>query len=446
MAIDRLEDLCAVIYTRKSTLSDGKSTDDQEHECRHWCASYGITVERVICDEGKSASRYGRKPRNGWTELKNYLRPGHILVCWEASRATRDIEEWVALRNLCAERKVPFSYSGRVLDLTSGDDRFSGGLDALLAEREAEQLRDRFMRGKRGAATAGTPPTALGWGYRPCPRELGDKRTTWEIDPVEAPRIREAVRRVIDGESLLSVQRWLKSTGHSPATHTSLRRSLTRPALAGKRIHQGKVIGDAAWPAIITEEERQKAIAAFRWEYHNPGPEPAHLCSGIAICGVCGGKLRHHRYQRRMDVYRCAKGCGSRKAEMLDSAVEKAILRRLRNVNPDKYASDNPELIEAERRIEELEDDLKSWLDKAITEEVSAETYAQIEKDRKRKIAELRPRTVPMRRRLLTHETWATGTVREKRETVRALLAISIPQVKHLGRRATEADVDITPI
>jgi site-specific DNA recombinase len=444
--IDRLEDLRAIIYTRKSTVSDGKSTGDQECECRHWCETQHIPVERVICDEGISASRYGKKPRDGWTELKALLQPGHILVAWEASRATRDVGEWVAIRNLCAERKVPFAYNGRVLDLTTGDDRFVGGLDALLAEREAEQIRERFMRGKRGAATAGTPPTTLGWGYRPVPRQLGDKRTQWEIDPGEAPRIREAVGRIIDGESLLSVGRWLKSTGYAPATHTSLRRSLTRPAIAGKRIHQGKVIGNATWPPIISEEDRQKVIAALRWDHPNPGPEPTHLCSGIAICGMCGGKLRHHRFQRRMDVYRCNKGCGSRKASMLDSAVEKAVLRRLLNINPNDYASDNPEIAEAERRIQELEDDLKRWQEKAIAEEVSAEMYAQVEKDRKRKIAELRPQTVPARRRLLTHATWADGTIREKRETVRALLNISIPQVKHLGRRATEDDVDITPL
>ncbi|ORW34665.1 hypothetical protein AWB88_02670 [Mycobacterium paraense] len=408
-----------------------------------WCDTNRIPIDRVIIDEGISASRYGRKTRDGWVQLKEIMRPGHIVVSWEASRATRDVAEWARVRDLCADRKVLFAYNGRVLDLTSGDDRFVGGLDILLAERESELLRERFMRGQRGAALKGTAPAALGWGYRPVPRKPGEE-PKWELDPVEAPRIREAVQRIINGESLLAVGRWLEATGFAPANHTSLRRGLTRPTIAGKRVYRGEVIGDAVWPAIISEEDQAKVVEALKYDRTNPGPEPVHLCSGIAVCAACGGVMRHKHHKAQADVYRCTKGCGGRKADMLDAAVEKAVLRRLRNINPNDYASDNPEIAAAEKRIRELEADLAAWREKAINEEVSAEMFASIEKDRTRKIAELRPRTVAPQRQLLTASTWDQGTIREKRETVRALLVIRVLQVKHLGRRATEDDVDIT--
>lgn len=446
MCVNQLHNLRAVIYTRKSTVSDGKSTRDQERENRNWCDTNGIPVEQVFCDDGISASRYSRKTRDAWEELKAHLRPGHILVACEASRAARDVEEWAAFRNLCAQHKVPFAYNGRVLDLTSGDDRFVGGLDALLAERESEQIRDRVLRGKRGAALSGTPPSRPPWGYRAVPRMPG-KGPQWEINPDEAPRVREAVRRVIAGESLGSVRRWLQSTGYAPATVTSLKECLTNPTIAGKRIHQKQVIGTGTWPPIITDEQhRQVVVCAKRPVNYRPGPEPKYLCSGIATCGRCNAKLQHHLQKgRRHGMYVCPGGCVTRLAHMLDSAVEKAVLRRLRSNNPENYASGNPEVERVKLRIGELEDDLAKWRKKALAEEVSAEMYAQVEKDRRRKIAELRPRSVPNQENLLTQASWPDGTMREKRETVRALLSISVPPIKSLRRRATEGDVKITP-
>lgn len=444
MTINLVDDPNAVIYTRKSSVSDGRATSDQEHFCREWCGNQGIPVERVICDEGISASRYGTKARTGWDELKTILRPGHILVVWEASRATRDLEEFVALRNLCAEHKVLFAYNGRVLDLTSGDDRFVGGLDILLAERESEMLRERFMRGKAGARMRGTQNAALGWGYRAKPREVGQKRTEWEVDPYEAARIQESVRRVIAGESLLSVLRYLRSTeGYVPGSHANLRRALARPALSGMLVYKGEIVGKGTWNAIITEEDRQRVISASKYNRAHPGPEPKHFCSGIVSCEACGGPLRFHNHANRCPVYRCNKGCGSRTVKVLEVAVEEAILRRLKNINPNDYSSDNPEISEAFRQIEALEDDLKQWQAKAIAGEVQADVYAAVEKDRKQKMEQLRPRVIPVTRKLLTYQTWADGSIAEKRETVRAFLTISIPPVKHLGRRARKSDINI---
>jgi site-specific DNA recombinase len=151
----------------------------------------GVPVRKVFTDDGISASRYSSRARKDWQQLKTELRTGDMLVVWAASRSARDLEEFVELRNLCAELGVPFSYSGRVLDFTRGDDRFYGGLDALVAERESEQIKENVRRGKTSAAAAGHPSTRAPWGYRTLPRKEGEP-PRWERDPVEAPRIREA--------------------------------------------------------------------------------------------------------------------------------------------------------------------------------------------------------------------------------------------------------------
>jgi site-specific DNA recombinase len=239
----------AVIYTRVSRDSaGGRSVEDQLRECRQECDRNGWPVRAEYCDNSFGASRYsGDRPE--WRRLKGDLRKGDVLVVWEASRAQRDLQEWVELRSLCAELHVPLSYAGRVLDLTSGDDRFTGGLDALVAEYESERIRTRVLRGKRASAADGRPMSRPPWGYI-ATREVdaqGRLRPQWEPDPVEAPRVREAVERLLAGESQYAVLEWLKATdGYAPTTPTTLRRALLNPALAGLRQHQGEVVGPAS--------------------------------------------------------------------------------------------------------------------------------------------------------------------------------------------------------
>lgn len=123
----------AVIYTTVSNVAGSTSVQDQETECRGVCERHNWPVRAVFRDDGISASRYG-KDRPAWAALKAELRQGDILVVWEASRAHRDLAEWVALRNLCAQLNVPLSYAGRILNLANGDDRFVGGLITPRAE------------------------------------------------------------------------------------------------------------------------------------------------------------------------------------------------------------------------------------------------------------------------------------------------------------------------
>src|SRR5258708_6762432 len=129
----------AVIYTRVSRDAKGErvSVQSQERECRVVCEGNGWPVRSVYCDNSIGASRFSAD-RPEWQRVKAELRRGDVLVVWESSRAQRDLEEFITLRNLCAEKDVRLSYQGRVLDLSEGDDRFTGGLDALLAERESE--------------------------------------------------------------------------------------------------------------------------------------------------------------------------------------------------------------------------------------------------------------------------------------------------------------------
>jgi site-specific DNA recombinase len=271
------------------------------------------------------------------------------------------------------------------------------------------------------------------------PRKAGS-RPQWEPDPVEAPRVREAIERILDGESRRSVLRWLQSTGYAPASAGALIRSLLSPSLAGKRMHKGNE-HRGTWEAIITADQHRRLVAASKALTSTPGPEAKHLAAGIVKCGKCGQGVRHKTVKRvngRKPLYVCPRGCTSRLPETLDAELKMAILRRLRNLNPADHDTEDPEVAAAVQQIEDLEADLAKWKAKAIAGDVDADVYAAVEKDRKAKMNALRPRTAVPPLLRLRPENWEGATLQEKRDCVRAFL-----DVKLTG--AANGGVDITP-
>lgn len=434
----------AVIYARVSKMSKSISIDDQERECRETCARNDWPVRQVFRDDGISASRYGAT-RPAWVALKDYLDPGNILVVWEASRAGRDLEEYVALRSICVEREVRLSYSGRLMDLSKGDDRFISGLDALVAERESEIIRERVLRGRRSAAADGRPTYRAPWGYR---RRV-DPVTgiaipgAWEFDPEEVPRVREAVRRYLRGDSQGSILRWLQEGGGTaPRTATGLQRALTRPSISGLRVHQGKVVREGTWEPIISEEVRQQLvdhINGMKRVYGHvspPGPEPRTLLGGIARCGVCDAPLDTKRYRKGAAAYGCPEGHLVRKAEPIDRLVEDELLELATSIDPSKYNSDDPAVAEASREMAKIESELDDWIAAAGRREISRVAFVKIEKDLRARLEDLRPRAIAKARFQNVNfeqlaERWSDATIRQKRDAVRALLSVVIQPRRH---------------
>lgn len=425
----------AVIYTRVSKdVSAGRSVQDQEKECRALCERNGWEVRKVYCDNDIGASRHSLGDRPAWKRLKADLRSGDVLVVWEASRAQRDLEEYVTLRNLCAQLSVPLSYAGKVLDLTLGDDRFVGGLDALLAEREAEVIRTRVLRGKRASAADGRPSSRPPWGYR----RVGT--AMWEPDPIEAPRVKEAVARVLAGETRYAVLKWLRETGYAPAQITTLKRALGNPAIAGLRVHQGETVGKGTWEPLITEQQHLSLGGRGR-THVLPGPEPVHLLTGIAVCAICGERLRYKRKKGRNDYYQCYPGHCTRPVPFLNDLVLDKLLELLEGVDPSLHESDDPVADAAIKEIERLEGMLEEWTETAIAEGVSPGAFAKMEKGLKDRIDALRPKTSTSKFKRLTaaqlKRAWPTLTMREKREIIRLYVAIRV----YPGGRAGRVDI-----
>lgn len=438
----------AIIYCRVSsdTQGHGRSVAEQEAECREVCERNNWHVAEVLIDNDIGASRWSGKERPAYKEAKQVLRPGDVLVTWEASRAQRDLKAYVQLRDLCTERGVLWSYSGRLYDLSKGEDRFTTGLDALLAEREADDIRNRVLRAQRANAAEGKAHGRIPYGYIP----MRDQRTGKIVKRIpsasEAATIVEASDRVLAGQSLYSIAKDFNEREIPPPGKYkewrgfALKSILTSPTYAGIRVHKdARIPGD--WEAIISLDKHQKIVAILTSEnrVQHRGVEPRYLLSGIAKCGVCGEPMWRLKStsNRGKDVYTCtANRCTSRMLEPVDALVTEVILRWAESKSGPNEITD-PVIVETLAKARELQARLDTFVEKAAEGTISVEMLGRMEQKLAPQIRQLerRAQNVPQPQVLellgpnaRTH--WDRMDVVARRTVVRSLLSVTILKAK----------------
>lgn len=432
----------AVIYTRVSSdRAGGRSVGEQEADCRAVCEAHDWPVLEVLSDNDVGASRHSRGHRPAYEKLKEVLHPGRVLVLWEASRGQRDLKAYVELRDLCAERGVPWCYSGTIYDLSSGLGRFRTGLDALLAEEEVERSRQRVMRAIRANAAAGKPHGKIPFGYRAVRDEKTGAVVDRVIDESEAAVLREAARRVLAGESLRSVYRDFNAREIPGPTdkgwsHRTLTRLLQSPTYAGKRVHHGTVV-PGTWEPIFTEDEHVSLSALLSDETRivARGGPPRHLLTGIATCGVCDGSVFRLK-DRGRETYVCREGFHvSRSKQATDLLVTEAVISRL----------EDPSLIDAISAVagvpkqqrgeaQALQARLDKLADDCADEKITLRSFQRMEARLLKQIADAEARARRAAVAPIIIETvgpharkrWESYTLEKKRDLIRALVRVRL--------------------
>lgn len=461
----------AVIYARVSIDREGRSLNEQEQECREWADREGWTITHVIRETG-SASRYARSTgaRQKWDELTTLVASGDVdaLLTWEASRATRQLSEYAMLADLCAAHGVRWGYSGTLHDLTTRDARFRTGLDALLAQDESARTSERIRRSTRARAVTGRPHGKLPYGYR---REYDSQSGSLlrQIpDEEQAPIVQEIARRVLAGHTLRAIAADLTARDvpiPRPARNRStpqawlpvtVRRIALSPTNAGLRVHQGEIVGDAAWPPLISREDHDRITQLLTADgrSHRTGDSTArHLLSGIATCGPCGGPMRYLAPKRAHGTYGC-RDCmkTARTQPALDKHVEDVTLALLAGVDASTLNAPTPEADAARLEAEALERRLEGFTISAAEGEVSPAALATIE-------ARLLPqiKTARAKAKALSappgidpkavedpHAWWGAATIEQKRGLLRAAVRVVI-QPSPATKSFRPEYVDVTP-
>lgn len=442
----------AIIYTRVSgdKTREARSPEEQENDCRAECDRNGWPVAQVVTDNDMSASRWAARERPGFKRLWSILQPGDVLVTWESSRAQRDLRDYLDLRDLCYERGVLLSYSGRVYDLSEGEDRFTTGLDALIAERYAEETRKRVMRSQQANLKAGKPHGRIAYGYMAVRDDHG-KILDRVPDPHTSAIIREAYDRVLAGDLLYRISEDFNTRAvpgyrsSSRWTPTSLRYLLLKPTYAGLRTHKGEITGRGTWQPLISLEayEAVRKILTDPARRTNSGTKPKYLLSGIARCGVCNAHVDRQK-SKHGDVYSCSAPPRhvQRPLRAVDEFATEYLLELLSDPRMKKALSGTEVVDDAYGEIAHLNERLEGFIMAAAEGKISAEAFAKIENQLNAKIAAEREKAAsaeidPLLSALMNGDAsavWEGFSLEQQRMVARAGLVVTINPVGR-GRR-----------
>lgn len=360
--LDDIEEVWAREYLRVSKDESGRARSNTEQHDDHvaWAERKRWHLGEPYEDVG-SASNRKKKRRLDFDQLMADLRAGtfgaHVLMIWEPSRGSREVPEWYALLGLCQQQRVFVFVLNvrRVFNPRVARDWKDLMTMAVDAEHEVMQLVERQERANDADAAAGR----FTGGRRP----FGYEADGMTVDPVEKAHIVEAVGRVLGGETVRSIAaewnaRGIKTSAGNAWHPGPLAKMLASSRIAGKRIHKGVVVGDAAWPQIIDEVTHKRIVATLRSRspVGRRGRTP-WLMTGLLTCGrildngkPCGAALVGNTDIGGTRRYICRKapgyhGCGGLtiKAADLESTLGLLATERLADVDARRQADTGPD-------------------------------------------------------------------------------------------------------
>ncbi|SFO34773.1 Site-specific DNA recombinase [Pseudonocardia ammonioxydans] len=489
----------AVAYARVSRLAtgdergqhDAKSVGQQLDELHRLAERDGVDVLATFRDDGISASRYARgKVRDGWQATMDMIMSGDVdeLWVWEISRATRDRPVWAALVGACTAQGVKITVNGRVHDPGDPDDGFMLDLAAALAVRESGTTSKRIRRDVAARARKGLPHGRIPYGYRRVYDQHTKALIRQEVDPDTAKIVRYLAGQVRRGVAFYRLARKMNDDCvPSPETHRMHRSGVqgpgqpwrvdqvedvvASPAMAGLRVHQGKVLDEvtAAWPAIIPLATHRAIVRMLADPARRSQTDASakYLLTGLATCGECGGKIRRIK-NRGTPSYACAgnraqhmagarRFCVSRKIEFVDAYVTDVIVERLSQPDMlDMFApEDSADARAAARRdLEEARADLEALRAAAKARTVSIVSFLDLEPGLVARVADAERRVQPVEVPALLDEVagpdaaarWEALEPEQKREIIRMLADIRIMRRPGTYRGRTDFDPSLVRI
>lgn len=269
----------------------------------------GIEIVGWAIDEATSAFRVPPEKRK---QVKQWLdRPGDFdcFVYYRQDRLVRRLFDFVGLVTWCkANDKKLYSATEGMGDVTEQAGMLVGVIKAWQAEGESESTSARVKDQRADFAKIGRwPGGRIPYAFRPvcichdvkvCPELRRDPKSAkfsgYHLvpDPKKAKIVREAVRRVIAGESVHSVMADFNRRGIPSADGRLWTRYVLRNILHNKNLLDGIVSADE-WnqlQAALKARERNRTV-------RTTGHDSPLL--DIVFCGNCGGKI--YRWTNRTE-------------------------------------------------------------------------------------------------------------------------------------------------
>jgi site-specific DNA recombinase len=415
----------AGLYQRVSDDQDGRSRSVEQQNAAGQLAAqrYGWDVVHVYNEPGISASRYARRTRPEWARLMADIKARQldVIIMWEPSRGSRELEAWAAFLNACRKSgcRIYITDHDKLYNVSKARDWRSLAEDGVDSGYESEKISSRSRRGVADAAERGQPHGRLPYGYmRTYEHVSGRKPVIYQVpNPDTAPTAQEIITRIAGGDAVSALVSDLARRGISSPTGQPrwARASIARLVLEGvvyigKRRHNGGPLLDGDWPAIVDPETYWKAVnilsdprrlaAANGRGGIRPGAAK-WLLSYIATCAKCGAPLSVQKRPRggKMEPhYRCsssAGGCAIIPVEFMDKCITAALIRWI-CIKPGVYEgitrTDDSEARAARDEADAERARLAGFERKAIAGLISDESFARIAGGIEARIAELTDR------------------------------------------------------
>lgn len=463
-----------LVAFRYSRVSDDKrklsrSVPEQEAEGLEAIAACGWVDGGSFSDPDMSASRFATKARPQWAKLVDDVLPSGkvgVLVLWEPARGSRVLSTWALLLETCQRLGILVHVTSHQQTYNLRNPRHWKTLadDGVKAVYDSEETSMRVLRGVAGHALTGKPYGQVLYGYRRHYHPETKDFLEQVIDEERAAVVRDCAKWIAAKKSLGSLVEHLHERGiRSPSgnerwSDTTLKQMALNPGYVGKRVHQGKAVGDGVWPAILSEQLQRECHDVLKAEGRSKERDGAvvHVLSGIVTCDSCGGMLRVDRGRGGHPYYQCKskrRHVGIRKA-VLEEYVQEVVLARLSQADFASLLVDDlgDDVREAEEEAARLRATLEGFYDQAKptvpdTERLSPIGLARMEREYGPLIAAAEERAkrlrVPPVLRAVTgpgiHSKWPEMEIGQQREVIRTVMAVRVLPIGR-GRRVPPED------
>ncbi|WP_439592395.1 recombinase family protein [Microbacterium sp.] len=435
----------AALYVRQSK-SDDEGIERQIQRTTALAVARGWSIAGTFTDDDVSASK-PRGAKTAWGQMLAASNNLDVVIAVDLDRIARSTRD---LNTLIDHGLALVTVDGEI-DLASADGEFRGTMLAAIARFETRRKGERQRRASDQRAAKGLPTTRPGYGYRRVDgRDL--------VEPAEAAVIRDAARRVLDADSLRSIAADLAARGvpsptGAPWQGVTLRQLLRRPSLAGMRTHRGVVVGEfdpSAHPPILDRDTHDRLVALFddptRAASSRVGHPPKYLLAGIALCGLCGGRMKRlppwtPKPGQKSKPVKAAYACGDchrvrRLQDPVDELVTEILLRRLERPDAaELFTAGDPDAVRATREaISAVDARLATAADMFADEAIDAAQLARItakgRSERERLEAALNDALPPVLPQAAVgaqaRASWASYGVERRRAILNALMRVTI--------------------
>jgi site-specific DNA recombinase len=410
-----------ILYIRQSvTRETSESIATQIELCTEAAPRLGAEIiETLVEPPSTSGYRNRGRDRPKFLDLLDRIRNGEAraVMAYRSDRLSRGGGPgWAPMFD--AFDAAGWDPDRAVLTPSGWMSEFEIGIRATMDREESKKLSGRMLDTRAREAREGKPRVG---GHRPygyscsgvdpeactvpeCPHD-----GTMSIIPSEAAIVGEVADRVLAGESIWSLTKDLDARGVPTLTGAGwvpsvLTMILRKPRIAGLRAHNGTVVAEGAWPAILARDRWERLCLVLDNRQTAGGPRRnnsrSYLLVGYLFCGRCGAKLRsvQKQYGRRdrgsratrvvtKRAYACRKGpalggCGALTtvAEPVEDEVKQYVIGKL---GDPKYRHQLVQLAQSEDnestsladRLADLEAQRDTLLDLYLDKKVAKATY-----------------------------------------------------------------------